>query len=155
MRKPRELQSGAKYHVTARANRQEMILESNAFKELLIDLMLSAKKKFQFVFFNFCIMGNHIHFILKPGEKADLSKIMQWILSVFAKKYNKIHDFKGHVWYDRFHSKILGDIFQYLNAYIYVMRNPVEAKIVENPDDYPYNGITFLLKGMMDLFMPA
>jgi putative transposase len=100
-------------------------------------------------------MGNHIHFILQPSQKANLSKIMQWVLSIFARKYNKLHNFKGHVWYDRFKSRILADIFEYINAYLYVMRNPVEAGLVKSPADYVYNGITFMLKGMMDLFSPS
>lgn len=177
MRKPRFLKAKAKYHVTARANRQEMILASDAFKELFLDVMRRAKKKYKFILFNFCLMGNHIHLILQPDHKTapqtgltshsahkgnnwssrtvSLSRIMQWILSVFALKYNRICGIKGHVWYDRFHSVILNDIFQYLDTYIYVMRNPVKAGIVKKPDDYHYNGITFMLKGMMDLFMPS
>jgi hypothetical protein len=35
------------------------------------------------------------------------------------------------------------------------MRNPVEAGLVKSPADYVYNGITFMLKGMMDLFSPS
>ena len=155
MRKKRELLPKAKYHVTARANRQEMIFESPVIKQLFIDIMVLAKTKYKFIYFNFCIMSNHIHLILQPGDNGNLSQIMQWLLSVFAKRFNKIHGYQGHVWYDRFKSSILGDIFHYLNAYIYVMRNPVEAGIVENPADYKYNGITFMLKGMMDLFMPS
>jgi REP element-mobilizing transposase RayT len=155
MRKPRYLKQGAKYHVIARANRQEMILESPAIKELLICIMQLAKVKYNFIFYNFCIMDNHIHFIIEPLGSTNLSKIMQWILGVFAKRYNKIRGVKGHVWYDRFKSNILADIFQYINTYIYIMRNPVEAGIVKTLTDYHYNGISFMLKGMMDLFQPS
>jgi REP element-mobilizing transposase RayT len=90
MRKRRQLRPGAIYHVVARANRQEMIFEPDAFKQIFLAAIIRAKKKYRFSLFNFCIMGNHIHFIIQPGEKADLSKIMQWILSVFAKKRWKL-----------------------------------------------------------------
>ncbi len=139
----------------ARANRQEMIFEHDAFKEIFLATMKRAKKKYQFLFFNFCIMGNHIHFLIQPGPEAGLSKIMQWILSVFAMKYNRIHGYKGHVWYDRFKSRILEGIFEYLDAYVYVLQNPVEAGLVKRADEYAYNGITFMLKGMTEIFEPA
>ena len=86
MRKRRLLKPGAKYHVVARANRQEMIFKFDTIKEFFLATMLRAKKKYRFLIFNFCIMENHIHIVIQPGEKADLSKIMQWILSVFARK---------------------------------------------------------------------
>lgn len=176
MRKPRKIVQNAEYHVIARANRQEMILASNTFKDLFLEVMRRAKKKYHFICLNFCLMGNHIHLILKPDarkriknpsaarvhskntitrpESASLSKIMQWILSVFALKFNKICGVKGHVWYDRFHSTVIVNFFNYLKAFIYIMQNPVKAGIVKKPTDYHYNGITFMLKGMIDLFMP-
>jgi len=49
--------------------------------------------------------------VLKPDPKDKdiylLSKIMQWILSVFAINYNKKTGLKGKVWYDRFKSEII------------------------------------------------
>ena len=155
MRKPRVLKPKAKYHVTARANRREMIFEAPIVKELFLGIMHTAKTKYRFQLFNFCIMGNHIHFLIQPGEKTSLSHLMQWLLSVFAVKYNKLHGYSGHVWYDRFKSSILEDIFHYLNAYIYIMWNPVRAGLAQKPTDYPYNGITFMLKGQSELFMPS
>jgi len=178
MRNKRFLEPHARYHVTARANRQEMILEADAFKERFLEVIRRAKTKYRFTILNFCIMGNHIHLIIQPfcakpakgkpdqsapevkssenlPQIASLSKIMQWVLSVFARQYNKTRGIIGHVWYDRFHSTILTDYSHYLRTFIYVMRNPVRAKIVHEPTEYPYNGITFLRKGMMDIFEPG
>jgi putative transposase len=138
----------------ARANRQEFILQPQCFKELFIQTMLRAKRKYRFTFQNFCIRDNHIHFIIEPLPSANLSKIMQWILSVFAVQYNKQHQYSGHVWYDRFKSVILSNFFQYLAAYIYVMGNPVKAGIVLDPFDYEYCGTSFKQRGMIELFSP-
>src|SRR5512133_313133 len=98
MRRPRELRTGARYHVTARANRKEMILDSIAMKELFLSVVKRAKKKYDFRLENFCVMGNHFHFIIRPGQGTSLSAIMRWILSVFAMAYNKIMGLTGHVW---------------------------------------------------------
>ena len=89
MRKPRILQEGATYHVTAKINRGEHIFESDEIKSLFMDIVKRAKKKYKFSIKNFVIMGNHIHFLVEP--KDCLSKVMQWILSVFAVYYNKMH----------------------------------------------------------------
>jgi putative transposase len=104
MRRARQLKEGAKYHVMAHAHRREMVLESKELKEMFLEVVRRARKRYKFLIYNFCIMGNHFHFILKPLEDESLSRIMQWILSVFAIKYNKAFNFIGHVWYDRFKS---------------------------------------------------
>src|SRR5574344_2177022 len=107
MRKPRKIIVNGTYHICARANRQELILENEQIKLLFLVVLPRAKKKYGFIFRNFCIMGNHVHLEIMPKNEVSLSKIMQWILSVFAQQYNKIHNYKGHVWYDRFKSKAI------------------------------------------------
>lgn len=96
-------------------------------------------------------MGNHIHFILKPPADVSLSKIMQWILFVFAKQFNFVFHLSGHVWQDRFASKIIHSLLQYLTTFVYIARNPVRAEIVTQATEYEYNGVTFLQKGLLDI----
>ncbi|MFC1478361.1 transposase [Candidatus Margulisiibacteriota bacterium] len=141
-RKPRVLVSNSAYHVVARANRQEMIFKDDSFKDLLMETIKRAKKKYSFNIRNFCIMGNHIHFDIEPLDDTNLSKIMQWILSVFARRYNKYHNYKGHVWYDRFKSKVIRSMQQFLNTFKYIANNPVRALMVDHPLKYAYSGIT-------------
>ena len=116
MRKLRELKQGASYHVIARAHRREFILNSREMKELFLDVVKRAKEKYRFQVINYVVMGNYIHMMLKPAEKENLSKIMQWILSVFAVIFNKLFGYIGQVCYDRFKSIIIGDIRQFLKT---------------------------------------
>ncbi|MBN2533515.1 MAG: transposase [Spirochaetales bacterium] len=154
MRKNRQLKHGAKYHIIARANRNEMIFGSRELKSMFLDVVKRARKKYKFVIQNFCIMGTHVHFILEPLKSENLSRIMQWILSVFAMKYNKTFNYIGHVFYDRFKSKIINDFRQYIATFIYIMENPVKANIVEYPEDFEFNGINFIRKGLYDVINP-
>ena len=77
MRKNRELLEGADYHVTARINRGEKIFLAQDDRELFMTVLRRAKRKFVFSLKNFCVMGNHIHLLIKPGTGESLSKIMQ------------------------------------------------------------------------------
>jgi len=115
MRKPRELREGARYHVTARTNRREMILEPTVVKELLLGVIKRAKRKYRFRIENFCVMDNHFHLVILPAKNESLSAIMRWILSVFAMAYNRLLGLTGHVWGERFFSRIIegfGDLIQ-------------------------------------------
>ena len=147
MRKPRRIVIGANYHITSRINRQEHIFQSNEVKEMFIKVVQRAKSKYSFSIKNFCIMGNHIHFILTPQEHDSLSDIMRWILSVFAQSYNKKYNLKGHVWYDRFKSRVIESFRQFINTFLYISNNPVKAGIVKNALDYQYSGITHIKTG--------
>ena len=141
MRRNRILQEGAEYHVTAKINRGEKIFLNPEDRILFMDVLKRAKIKFDFSIKNFCIMGNHIHLIIKPGQKESLSKIMQWLLGVFAQLWNKKHNLSGHLWGDRFFSRIILGILDFLKVFLYIDHNPVAAGIVNQPGQWEYGGL--------------
>ncbi len=154
MRKPRELYVGAEYHVTARINRGEYVFKPDEIKELFLFIVKRAKKKYSFSIHNFSIMDTHVHFHIKPCKNENLSKIMQWILGVFAKAYNKKYNLKGHVWYDRFHSKVIKSYSQVVATFKYICNNPVQAGMVEKPEDYRYGGLWYIRHRRFDFVEP-
>jgi putative transposase len=151
MRKPRILQIGATYHVSAKINRCEHVFETDDIKNLFLDVVKRAKKKYKFSLKNFVIMGNHIHFIIEPKENENLSRIMQWILSVFSMHYNRMHNLMGHTWRSRFWSRIIDDINQLLITFKYICENPVKAEMVKNAEEYKFGGLYHILKCIFDI----
>ncbi len=99
-------------------------------------------------------MDNHIHLLIKPGKGENLSRIMQWILGVFAKGYNKYYNLKGHVWYDRFNSKIIENFQQLLATFRYICNNPVKAEMVETPEEYLYGALWYIRHNLFDIVEP-
>jgi putative transposase len=148
MRKNRVLKDGAKYHVTARANRKEMILETDEIKEMFLDVLARAKKKYECRIENFCIMGNHFHLIIQPMNGSSLSRIMQWILSMFARIWNKFHSLTGHVWGERFFSKIIEELNELRATSIYIDENPLAAGLCETKSEWKFGGYWHRLKGI-------
>jgi REP element-mobilizing transposase RayT len=101
MRHNRKLEPNAVYHVTARINRGEMVFNENAMRSLFLTFVARAKKKFPFAVYHFCIMGNHVHFAVRPDEDSSLSKIMQWLLENYAKAWNKAHGARAPIYAQR------------------------------------------------------
>ena len=149
MRKPGYLETGAEYHVTARINRGEFALETKEIKELFLQTVKRAKEKYSFKLKSFVIMDNHIHLLIKPGKGENLSKIMQWILSVFAKCHNKHFNLNGHVWSDRFKSKIIESFKQLISTFKYICNNPVKAEMAGNAEEYLYGALWFIRHSIM------
>ncbi len=110
-------------------------------KELFVGTLERAKVKYRFRIEMFCIMNNHFHLVVEVQSGESLSRLMQWILSVFAMRYNRLHGFKGHVWYDRFKSSVIGTLRHYLATIEYVVRNPVIAGIASHVTVYPWTGL--------------
>ena len=154
MRKPRKLVDGARYHVVARANRSEFILESDRIKDMFLSVVAQAKRRFAFSIDTLCIMDNHIHLLLRPGENEFLSRILQWILSVFAVRFNREFGLHGHVWYDRFKSMVIGTLRQFAQAYSYITENPVTAGIVARARDYRYGATGVRRSGNLGILGP-
>ena len=138
----------------ARSNRQEFIFEQNSIKELFIYVLKKAKKKYRFKIIDFCIMSNHIHLVIQPHPSEDISKIMQWILSMFAVIFNKLHGYKGHVWYDRFKSLIVESLKQLEALLEYIKNNPVKAGLVKKAENYKYCGTTFIKNKVFEIVEP-
>lgn len=141
MRRPRHLIDGAEYHVIARTNRGEFILRDDAVKDLLLEVFKEAHQKYRFTVRDFSIMDNHFHFMMRPGRGESLSRIMQWVLSVFAIRFNRRYGLFGHVWYDRFKSKVVSSLMQWLATLLYIQENPVRAGLVSDRTEYRYSGL--------------
>jgi putative transposase len=141
MRNLRKLRDGAQYHVTARINRSELLLLPEEDKKLLLAVIGRAKKRYRFQVKNFCIMNNHLHLLIKPYDDESLSRIMQWILSVFAMSWNRKHNIHGHVWGERFYSRIIEGIVDFLRTFIYIDDNPVNAQLINRSWEWRFGGL--------------
>ena len=128
-----------------------MIFNSKAMKELFLSIIKKAKAKYVFKMENFCIMGNHFHFIIQPGKNMSLSKIMQWILSVFAMTFNRTMDYVGHVWGERFFSRILDSLNEYVQAFKYIDQNPVKINSFYRFQKWEYSGLYHHYIGRHDI----
>jgi REP element-mobilizing transposase RayT len=96
-------------------------------------------------------MGNHIHFLIKPGEDSNLSEIMQWIKCNFAKAWNKAHGRRGHVWGERFYSQIINGITDFLRVREYIVDNPVRAGLVGRAAEWIFGSLYYRLHRLSDL----
>lgn len=151
MRKRRELIPGATYYVIASINTGRNALRNYKFKKIFLNVVRRCKKKYKFKLKNFTILHDKIEFLIKPIENSSLSRIMQWILSVFAMKYNKITHTNGHVWRSRFWSKIVKNIKELVKIFNNISHKAVNHKIVNYPEEYIYCGLYFILKKIFDI----
>ena len=85
----------------------------------------------------YTIMPNHVHLVfeLLPGNKG-ISKIMQSIKRVSARKSNVFLGRTGKFWQDESFDRWIRDETELYNIIKYVLLNPVEAGLVRRWDEY-------------------
>jgi putative transposase len=71
---------------------------------------------------------------------------MQWIKSNFAKWWNKKHNTKGHLWGERFFSRIIKDERDFERVSEYIDENPVKANLVKKPEHWRFGGLFHRLR---------
>lgn len=129
-RKPRIEYPGAFYHIMARGNNREFILQNDEDKELYLYLIKKYKHRYYFNIYAYCIMDNHVHLLIETAD-VPLSKIMQGIQQSFTQTYNRKYERTGHVFQQRYKA-LLCDRDSYLLQLVkYIHYNPVEACIHE------------------------
>lgn len=140
-RKPRIHFAGAIYHAYSRGVDRRAIFMDDDDRRAFINAMHRNVARAGAQVLAFCLMGNHFHLAIKVGE-TPLSSIMQRLLTGYCMYFNAKYDRTGHLFEARHNSNICLDE-RYLAALIhYIHMNPVRAKLVENPYDWPWSSCT-------------
>ena len=138
MRKPRLEIEGGLYHIYSRGNnRQRIFLSDDDYRKFLAQLE-RQKRNLPFYLYAYCLMPNHFHLLIERREDF-ISQIMQRLLTAYCQYHNRKYGKCGHLLQGRYKA-ILCQSDQYLAELVrYIHLNPVRAKIVRNPEDYPYS----------------
>ncbi len=91
----------------------------------------------------FCLMGNHVHLLVKVprGEVGlkILQNAMKSIAARYAFHYNKRYQRSGALFQGRYASKVVEDSHYLLRVACYIHANPVKAGISSSMAAYPYS----------------
>ena len=149
-RKPRICLANITYHVYSRCIEWRDMMSEDFFKDLFIEVLIKTQEKYDFELNFYEIMNNHFHLIIKTVEEGEsISRIMQYIKSRFAERFNKITNRFGTFWSERFKDVIVEMQDNPLNYLLwllwYLAFNPVRKYIVSDPRDYVYGCINSYL----------
>ena len=87
----------------------------------------------------YCIMPNHIYIVFELIEgNRGISKIMQSIKRISARKSNQILTRTGKFWQDESYDRLVCDDKELYFIIHYVLMNPVNAGLVEKWNDWKY-----------------
>lgn len=86
----------------------------------------------------YCLMSNHVHLLIAEGAEP-LGATMKRLGISYVGYYNKRHNRLGPLFHDRFRSEPVGDAGYFVTLLRYIHLNPVEAQMVDSPDQYQWS----------------
>lgn len=107
-------------------------------------LLQTVHQKTPFELASYCLMSNHFHLQLRSKDQP-ISKVMSLINKRYADYYNTKYKLSGHVFERRYYDEIVEPGTGMIKVSRYIHLNPVKAKMVERPEQYPWSSYSYFL----------
>jgi len=137
----------ATYHILSRGNnRQQVFLDNEDYKKFL-DLLSFYKKKCGLKIYQYVLMPNHYHLVLRSKDGGTLAAAMKGLNLSYAKHYRCKYGGVGYLWQGRFKSFVIQNGRYILECGRYVELNPVRAGMVDSAEIYRWTSYRFYALG--------
>jgi len=151
MARPLRLEfAGAVYHVTSRGDRREDIFVDDTDRQTWLETLGHVCGRFNWVVHAYCLMSNHYHLLVETAD-GNLSAGMRQLNGSYTQQFNRRHGVVGHLFQGRYKAILIQKEAHLLELSRYVVLNPVRAKMVEAPEDWPWSSYVLCLQ---DQFAP-
>ena len=140
----RKSESGI-YHIMLRGINQQQIFEDEEDGFRFLETLSKYKEQCGYEIYAYCLMGNHIHILLKEG-KENLTLVLKRIAGSYVYWYNWKYRRCGHLFQDRFKSEPVEDDANFLTVIRYIHQNPIKAGICKNIDGYKFSSYNEYIK---------
>jgi putative transposase len=137
-RSPRRSILDGTYHVTSRGVAGTTIYLDVEDYRLFLVLLRNAVDRWDWAVHVLCLMPNHFHLVVETTGPR-LSAGMHRVNGVYAETFNTRHDRSGHLFGDRFHTRVIRDEEHLQAACRYVLQNPVRAGLCRTAADWPWS----------------
>ncbi|MDR2053959.1 MAG: transposase [Treponema sp.] len=107
MRQLRILQQGVWYEISTQINNRELLFCVKKAREIFEQVFHEAELRFTFEIQGLSFEGDLLKFYIRPEDGLQLPEIMKWMKQTFAQRYNRATGRTGHIWGDRYRSRIL------------------------------------------------
>ena len=117
---------------------QQQIFEDSEDYDKFLDILKDCKAICEFKLFAYCLMGNHVHLLIKEGAEP-LEQMFKRICGRFVYWYNIKYRRVGHLFQDRFKSEPVDTELYFYTVLRYIHQNPTKAGICKRIEDYAYS----------------
>jgi REP element-mobilizing transposase RayT len=122
---------GAVHHVMTRGIEKRRIFLCREDREDLLARICEAVASLDATVYAWALMPNHYHLLVRTGT-FRLPRIMSSINTGYVVTFNRRHDRIGHLFQNRYKSRLVQEDFSLLNLVRYILLNPIKAGIIDS-----------------------
>jgi putative transposase len=130
---------GLPYHVVQRGNNREACFVEPENYQFYLVLWEELAARYGLVVHAYCLMTNHVHFLVTPENESAVSNTMKVAGSRYAQYMNKKYHRTGTLWEGRHRSSLVQTERYLLICMRYIELNPVRAQMVRRPEEYRWS----------------
>jgi len=152
-RQPRIDATGAVHHVWTRGIEKRNIFLDDEDRNDFVERLCRVLPDSGAGCLSWALLSNLIHLVIRTGDRP-LSELMKRVNTGFAVRFNRRHDRSGHLFQNRYGSRLMSSDRDLLGVIGYVERNPLEAGIVSSMEDlcrYPWSAFGALVAQRKEL----
>ena len=97
---------GFPHHITQRGNRQMDVFETDDDRLAYLRFLKKYALQYNLSIYAYCLMTNHIHLVVVPGDEVALGKALRDTHTVYAMYFNTCTALSGHVWQGRWTKRL-------------------------------------------------
>jgi putative transposase len=138
------------HYLTCTCYHRQPWLASAGHRDLFVKILEETRQRYRFVVAGYVVMPEHIHLLLSEPEQGTPSTVMQVLKQRFAcnvlgkRTSNRALDelcpeAERHVWQRRFYDFNVWSTRKRIEKLVYMHRNPVRRKLVEEPEQWPWS----------------
>ena len=139
-RKGRVVLPNYPHHVVQRGHNRQLVFAGEPDLRRYLDDVRELKEAFSVRVYAYCLMTNHVHLLLCPGEAVSgLGQMMKSLAARATRYRNKLEGRSGTLWESRYKSSPVQTELYLLACIRYIELNPVRAAMVSEPDSYEWS----------------
>ena len=130
---------GIPFHVIQRGNDRQACFFDDDDRAFYLDALIDAAAREDVRVHAWVLMTNHVHLLATPLASGAVSRMMQCVGRRYVRRINTRWRRTGTLWEGRFRSSLVDSGEYALACYRYIELNPVRAKMIGAPADYPWS----------------
>ncbi len=129
---------GIAHHVTQRGNNKQAVFYDDIDRYRYCCWVNKYTRKYGLEILAYCLMKNHVHFIVVPEKEDSLYKTFHAIHLCYTRYFHGKRETSGHLWQARYYSCPMDERHLY-RGIKYVEQNPVRGQMVKKPWQYRWS----------------
>jgi len=130
-----------------RGNNRNAVFKSPEDYHYYLELISRFKQELPFDLYHYCLIPNHTHMLIRTQNAKDFSLFIKKINLAYFQHYKQSYDWVGHLWQGRYKSQPVGKDEYFIQCGKYIELNPIRAKLITEPKNYPYSSYNFYAYG--------